>query len=796
MFVRTFTLSLALSLSWSFTASAQLAVPTSHPGNLPGQPTHSLLISATDLPAWRAYWTTPANAVQAGWIQSVNSYANQTPTLAAPSTFSAAVAQSQIAQAKALRWLMDPVTYAADKATVVTILSSYAKVTGGTTITRPEVVQSYYQAFDFINSGLTAAERTAITARLSGSNVKGTITGLFNEPTQVNNQRLKHASTRAFGALLFNDNADIDSQLSRINSSLASNTTNDGAYTDSTHYLNYATAQLAPFVKAYRNHTGISLGSNLEPLARMALAMRSPNGLIGTSHNNLATGAAIHQYAAILPDATIAGAAIWNVLALAGFDWTSWSNAVNNDWSYVDFFALTDFRIAPRAPDWSPAFFAAGQSRNVALRSDWSTEADFLSVNGGIDGANGAGFAHADTASIAVAARGTDVLVGPGYNRTGLSNTPAGFNAALATSHNIVLAKDTGTSTWGAGNAASQTAAASTTTLGNRLDSTEFGNFEGVGDGVSVNWNYGAGSAAGNDTSGRRHVAFPHQSYFVMADTFGRTDATNKDFAVNLVGKGTQTVLVNTPAQVQVRWDVTALGPFRNGATLGGFPFNQPQDGAVIAHVVGSHALGLTTGTTWMHEQYDRYDETNFARVALSNVSSGATISILETLSAGAPSNLTVTNLSTTSFAAASVVDTNLGVTDFVLAQASAVVRSVADFNTDARYFAARTLQGAGGITASVALTQGTSVARGGARIVTVTQPTTLSLSFVNERPNLIRGTVAADGLVLGAELRLYGACDIIEATLGGVGAVFGDAGSYRYVVLGAPGELVITCAP
>lgn len=752
-----------------------------------------MIIPSSDLATYQGWWASPANATQSAWKSNVNYYAGLTPSLSQPAAFGDSVTQSQIIQAKALRWLMDPTTYAADKATVVSVLSTYASVPGGSTITRPEVVQSYYQAFDFINSGLTSGERSSITTRLSGSSVKGRITGTFNEPTQINNQRLKHASTRALGALLFNDNTDIDTQMNRMNQSLGSNTTNDGAYTDSFHYFNYSTAQFAPFLKAYKNHTGINLGSNIEPFIKMGLGMRSPNGLTATFHNNLNTAAAIHAYSSLISNTDLKAAALWNATQINGFDWTSWSNVVNNDWSYTDFFAVTDFSTTPAAPNWSPTFLSTGQSKNAAFRNDWTTTSNFLSLNGGIDGASGAGFTHADTGSITVAANGTDVIVGPGYNRTGLSNTPSGFNASTAIQHNIIVAKDTGGATWGAGNAASQTNTGTTSVLTNRLDSTEQGSFKGVSDFASLDYNYGAGTAAGNDVSGRRNTAHANEDYFVVADHFTRTDTTNKDFGFNLIGKGTQTVVTNTSGYIAVKWEVTQYGPYNNGATVNGFPFNQTQNGQVIAHVVGTHNMTLTTDTTWMHEQYDRYDQTNRMRAQITNVANGGFITVLETGTAGSASKLAITNLSATTHAAAKVVNATDGWTDVILNQSSQTTRTADTYTTNARYFYARKV---GSAIDSLMIAQGTSVTDGGSNVITLTNPTTLSLLFSNLDPGSVFGTISYDNFVANTELRFYTISNINSATLNGSAITFGNGGSYQYVILPTGGELAVYYAP
>lgn len=260
------------SVSWAVT------VPTSHPGNLPGQPTSSIIIGS-DMAAYRSWWANPVNARQTAWKNSIISRANQTLTLAVPADFTASMTQASIAQARAFRYIMDPnaATAANDLSSVTSVLKNYAKCVGGTNITKPEVAMSYYLAFDYVNAGINATDRSAITTRLSGSNVQGTL-GNFLMPS--NNQQAKRAATRGFGALLFNNDAEIDSMLSSLNSSFASNTTDDGGYTDSqNHYFNYMSHQVPEFLVAYKNHTGVNLGPNITPFVTMGAAQRHASEL-------------------------------------------------------------------------------------------------------------------------------------------------------------------------------------------------------------------------------------------------------------------------------------------------------------------------------------------------------------------------------------------------------------------------------------------------------------------------------------------------------------------------------------
>jgi hypothetical protein len=807
-------------------AGAQLVTPTSHSGGLPGQPTASMLLG-DHVDQVRGWWTTSAHSVQTTWRNSINTRANASLTLSQPGDFSAAATQSQIVQARAFRWLMNPqaATAATDLASVVDVLSNFARVTGGTTLTRPELVQNYYQAFDFINAGLTAEQRAAITSRLSGSNVKGTITGGIlnaNEPTQINNQRLKHASTRALGALLFNDASDLDTQLARINSSLAANSTDDGGYTDGLRYLNYGIAQFAPFAVAYANHTGVSLGPQVEQFVRMGLGMRLPNGTTPSAHNNDNAPVAISQFSRLITDPELKAAAVWNTTAIAGHDWTSWTNVVNNDWTYTDFFALTDFSVAPAAPNWSPTYMSGGQAQVATFRNDWGTTSHMINLSAGIDGASIAGFVHHDTGGLTVAAHGTQVLVEPGYNRTGLTTTPSGFNSSLATEHNVLLARDHGTTTWGIGSGTAQTNVGTTVTTTNRLDSAERGDHKGVADFVTLRATYG-GSTAGNDVQARRSMAMHNESetdggYFVVADSARRTDATNKDFAVNLIGKSTAAnteILSASTTLVQLRWAVNSYAGdgFNGGQTINGVPYNRPQSGQVVAHIVasGNADLSVAHDTTWMKENYDRYLQTQRMRVSAANLAEVAFLTIVEPGVFGAAVRFDVVPLSGPGFAAARITTVDDDWIDWVLSQVSASdVHAVAAGNlvsidggalsSDAQYAYVRRT---GATLHSAMMSRGTSLATTAGPLLEWSHPVTASLLFGTDADPVLRGTLSGDDLMADTVLTLFTANlldghEIVSATLGGESLAFSNAGTFSTVTLAGAegGQFVITFAP
>ena len=759
---------IAVGLLLASTAAGQIVPPSSHPGSLPGQPTNSILIGS-DLATYRTWWASPANTVQAAWKANVVGTAGGSMTLAEPTTFAEASAQSKVVQARALRWLMEPAgpNAASDLSSVASVLSNYARITSGSTITEPEIGQNYFQAFDFINAGLDATQRAAVTSRLSGSNVLGQL----GNPLQVNNQQLKQASSRAFAALLFNNDSEIDTQLGRIRDSLGYNSTDDGGYTDGLRYLNYSIAQFAPFVVAYRNHTGVDLGTYIEPFVRMGLGVRMPNGLTPSAHNSDNTALAIHQFAQVIGDSSLKAATAWNVTQLGTHDWTTWTNVVNNDWTYTDFFALGDFSVAPAAPNWSPTYFSGGQAQAATFRSDWGTSSHYLNLSAGIDGAGIAGFTQHDTGSLTLCANGTQVLVEPGYNRSGLAHSPGGFDSSRATEHNVLLARDAGNSTWGIGNGTSQTNTGTTVSTTNRLDSAEHGSFKGAADFVSLRATYG-GSSAGNDVQARRSAAFVNEDYFVVADSVRRTDSTNKDFAVNLIGKSkaadTQ-IVTNSAAYMQLRWAVNDYDGdgYNGGVTVSGYPYNQTQNGQVIAHVVGSTngSLSVAQDTTWMHETYDHYQQTQRLRVAMSNVPQAAFLTIFELGTYNAASQLAVSSFSGELHASARAVNAAAGWTDWIISQTSSsnvhatgagaqVSIDGGALDSDAQFAYLRRV---GGAPDSVMLSRGTNLSSDGQQILSWDNPATVSLLLATLADGQISGTLSMDDFTNNSVLTLCG---------------------------------------
>lgn len=744
------------------------------------------MLDAADITVLQTWWNTPTAGFQTTIKNSVNGTANGTPVASQPGDLTAASTQAAILEAKALRWLLTGGgnTAHADFVSVRNTLTSYARVTGGSGITSPLAARGYYVAFDLINSGLTASERTAINTRLN-TNVLANL----GTPTGTGNQAFLNRSSRAFAAILAGNEANLDTAMGQLNSAFNSSTTNDGLHTDGDRYFNYPIANLATFMNSYVNYGGDTTGANqyknaATQYAKYALGIRMPNGTSPSFHNSDNMPLAIHEMSRLIDDPALKAAAVWYAAQVNGHDWTSWSNATNNNWTYTDFMVLTDYSAGAAAPTWSPTYLAEGQSEISAFKNDWSTSSNYFATTAGIDGSE---FAHMDTGAITVVANGAQVISEPGYNRyngigglgrdTPMPNSPGGNNVdtSIATQHNVLLARNTGTSTWGIGtNGTTQTNTSANTTVTNQLDSQERGSFKGVMDFSTLKTTYTGGAAGGGvqerRSSGMVNEASGDKGYFVMTDSFRSTGGANKDFALNLLGKSTAAntaIETDTATYKKIRWSVnTYYGTTSGGVSIpNGFPYNQPQNGQVIAHIVSSDTMGsVAQAAQWMVDNYGSFIQTQRMTVPITNQTDGAFLTLFETGTFGAASKWTVTPVSGTDHASAKVVSTD-GWTDWHVNRTSTsdilgsgsmstIVVDSGAVVSDAQYTYIRKI---GSTLDSVMFSRGTNLSVDYAQILAASHPMTASVLYNTGVANQVKGTVSGDELTNNSTLSFVG---------------------------------------
>lgn len=762
-------LALAGILAVGGIAAAQMTVPTT--GVVPsGFIDHSLILG-DDLADFQAMWASPVNTVQQGWKNQINGAANGGITGVAPTSFSAAASQAGIAEAAGLRYAMTGSS--ADLAKVVSALlvADVPVPTSNAFIIRPEVVTSYLSAYDYIRgaptSSLTSAQRAAIESRLLTLT-----TSLDYGNSTYSNARGKIGGTKALAGVLLQSQTLLDTGLSDLNGHFAYSTTDDGWFTDSpSHYLNYTLRHISLFARAYQQGSGVDLYPNLDPYIHMTMGLRMPDGSTPNVSNGLVQRTGVYALSQTT-DPAAAGVAMWDLTAgsPANYDGYSGTNIFNNTSSPASFFSLINFAdVVPTAPATSPTYLASGQSKVAVFRNDWTTSSDYLLLSAGIDsppttytvsGLNllvTAFHSHNDSAEILLASKGQYILVAPGYERTDLPHSPSNFTPTVSDWHNVVLVD---------GNLGRTVAYNTSPNLGktrrpedflqtNRLDSTEFGSFKGASDFSSLETVY-------NGTNVRRSIAFPGEDYFVVAD---RMDASaTHTYGFNLIGRGTRTVLTNTPGRMDVQWEL-------NGSR-------------VIEHLFSTHAMSLTTDTRWMHYGFDQFELT-YRMLAQVSGEDALFLSVLETGYSGQPSALAITKLTTSADALAVLVNNaGSGWTDTILTQVGHSMQSAGDVTTDANYAYLRMI--AGDMSAAM-LAEGTTFSLAGELVFDLSNPTTLSLLF---EPDLVLGTVSGDGLASETVLRLFHRGRITGAWLDGSPIGFANGVDYGTITLASAGEL------
>lgn len=741
-------------------ATAQLSIPTS--GVLPPAPLTQSIILGDNLTELRAEWLAPVNSYQQMWVNTINGRASTAVSGGVPATFGVAALDSSIAESAGLRYAMTGNVADLNKSVSALVNAALPPQNENDFITFPELLTSYLSAYDYIRAAptadLSAATRATIETRLAGL-----AQGLVNSNSTQSNAIAKIGATRALAGEILGNQTLLNTGLSELQTNLTYSTTNDGWYKDSqTVYLDYISKHVALFARAYEQGSGVNLYPNLQPLMDLSLAMRMPDGTVPNVSNGLNWPVPMQLFTNT-PNTAAAGVMLWNFeqLPVNAFDET---NIDNNDYSYSTSFALTHFAVTPTAPTQSPTYLASGQSAITVFRNDWSATSNYLMMSPGVDSpfiptnipsiTIPAFHSHNDTGEILVASQGHYMLVAAGYNRTDLSNSPAGFTSQVPTNHNVILVDgDLGYLNEG------REMAADRFVQTDRLDSTERGNFKGVSDFSTLKMNYGSADVS-------RSTAFPNESYFVVADRMQAAAAHNYGF--NLIGRGTQTILTNTPGLVEVKWE---------------------QAGSqVIEHTVSSRNMTLTTASTYMHNEFNQYEVTR-RMTATINGNNAYFLSVIETGVAGAPSKLAIANLSTTAYAAMQVTNSSEGFVDWILSQSAAALRTAGALTTDAEYGYLRHVAGA---LDSAMISRGTFLADQGVPLLQADHPLTMSLLF---GASLLRGTISADNFTPGSALDLYNR-HIASATLNGQPIAFMNSDGFGRLFLPGAGELVVNFSP
>jgi hypothetical protein len=738
-------------------AVGQITISTN--GVLPAGPLSQSIILGDRQTALAAQWLAPVDAHQRAWIGTINGRANQATSGGVPGTFSAAALDSSIAESAGLRYAMTG--GAADLTKSVNALLNAALPANNSNdfITEPELLTSYLSAYDFIRGApaadLPAATRGAIESRLAGLAQR-----LSYGNNTASNALGKIGATKALAGELLGNQSLLNTGLTNLQTHYDYSTTDDGWFTDSQgHYLNYTLRHLALFARAYEQGSGVNFYAQIQPLLDMSIGLRKPDGTMPNVSNGLNSPVAMHWFSDT-PDPAAASRMLWYFERLPAGAFAS-TNIENNDSSNSTSFALVNFDVAAAPPARSPTFLTRGQSGVSVFRRDWSASSDYLLLSPGIDSpARGivnikfpAFHSHNDTCEIHVAAGGHTILVPSGYHRTDLTNSPQGLVGYSAQNHNVILV-DGGLGASDQGRMMRPENFVHT----QRLDSTERGNFHGVGDFATLTTRYGEADVS-------RSCGFANEEYFVVADRM-QSDRARK-YGFNLIGRGTRTVLASSPDLVEVRWE--------HGGRQ------------AIEHLVSTHAMTLALGDTSMHDTFDVYEPVKRMTASVSAAKAGF-LSVIETGAAGSSPRLAINDRSTADYAAMRATNAAEGREDFILSQPTSTRRTVDALLTDALYAYLRRVNG---VPESAMLADGTFLGDGGVAILRSDKPLTLSLAF---GPSDLRGTVSPDQFVAGTQLDLYGR-EIVAATLDGSPLTFLNQAEFGRLCLPASGELVVSFA-
>lgn len=748
-------------------AWAQLSIGSTT-GLLPSAPLYRSLILGDDHSRLQGEWQSPVNATQQAWVGSINSRANQSTSGAVPATFNTAIGDSSIAQAAALRYAMTGSSADLNKAVGALQLLAIPANNSNDFITHPEVLTNYLLAYDMIRgaslSDLPQATRNTIESRLLAR-----ANGLNNGNGTESNARAKIGATRALAGELLGNQQLLDRGLSDLQANFNYSTTDDGWYADSQgHYLNYIIRNVAPFLRAYQQGSGVDLYSNVQPLFDFSQGVRLPSGVAPNVANGLNYPVAMNLFTST-GDATAAGHMLWymNHATPSPYPWTN-TNVLNNDGAYTNFFALTDFSTAEIAPQASPTYFSPGQAQATVFRQDWGPTSDYLMLSPGVDPPAffletpvgtfplPAFHSHGDTLEILLAAKGEYLLVAPGYQRNDLSNSPPSLDTQSPESHNVILV-DGGLGDFSQGSWMRP----EDFVAGNRLDSAELGGFKGVSDFSTVHTNYA-------DTDVARSIAFPGEDYFVVFDRM--QSATAHSYGFNLIGRGAQTVLADQPDAIDVRWE-------HNGAQA-------------TEHLFSTHGMSLATGAEWMHDTFNQFEQTQ--RMTASITANDAMfMSVLETGAAGGSSSLVIDKLiSGAELLGLRVTSATGGWQDTLFGQHSSTPQTVGDLTSDAQYAYIREENG---LLTRAMLADGTLLNVDGQAVVALDHASTLSLLFGDRR---VDGTISADGLSSGTELKFFDRGQIVSAFLNGAPITFANGAGWAGVFLPAGGSLTVTFVP
>ncbi|MFC1765659.1 heparinase II/III family protein [Planctomycetota bacterium] len=374
-------------------------------------------------------------------------------------------------------------------------------------------LQNYAAAYDWVQPFLTAPQDKQIRARLAEENNRVAI-NLHNWARDPHNHLSKPAWGVGSMALALSDEPRaagwLQKALAATNDNLRYFFSADGIYREGSHYMIFSWINFVPFMFHYYNVSGVNQFKDYKPLMEWGVAVRNGKGWLPNIEDSYLRPFPGHMTARMYqnePTRLHASAPLAEVMTW-GYKTTEMGlfdryfeetgfNYSGATWDYslaLDEYLTYDPTIASTPPDCSPTvFLKGGQSlfRNTWASSDPSMR--YLLFQGVAEADN---HHHTDHLSFILFAENQMMASDAGYTRGSYrdASRTSWYNKAVA--HNVITLD---------GKAPVDAAENVTPVSKYRMDTSFFDFEEKV-------------APYPNDGQLRRAIAFPGESYFVVAD--------------------------------------------------------------------------------------------------------------------------------------------------------------------------------------------------------------------------------------------------------------------------------------
>lgn len=374
-------------------------------------------------------------------------------------------------------------------------------------------LQNYAAAYDWVQPFLTPPQDQNIRARLADENAR-VAANLYNWALNPHNHLSKPAWGVGSMALALSDDPRakdwLGVALKATNDNLRYFFSADGIYREGSHYMIFSWINFMPFMWNYYNVSGVNQFKEYQPLMEWGVAARNNKGWLPNIEDAYIRPFPGHMAARAYRDvptwlhttAPLAEVMMWgykttdltpfeSYVEATGFNYTGAT------WDYslpLDEYLTYDPTIVPTQPDCSPTVFLKGGQ--TLFRNTWAPNdpaARYLLFQGVAEADN---HQHADHLSFILFAENQMMASDAGYSRGSYRDEvrTSWYNQAVA--HNVVTLDGK----------APVDATENVTPISRYQMDTDFFDFEEKE------------SPYPNGGTLRRAIAFPGESYFVVAD--------------------------------------------------------------------------------------------------------------------------------------------------------------------------------------------------------------------------------------------------------------------------------------